>query len=250
MERPRKLAALVSARHWDVLVGLVALGPGVAAFLVFLAARGIYVSDRYIAPTDLAMTFAAGIGLATILTPSLRELSRHARRIDLAGRPALALLIGSVVALALVRPFGPLDRQVRQAISVNGQIHRDLARVTPAIASAVLRLPGVRDWPAEPSPTRPTGSRAYLLVPVLTVPQLAVDLGLPLSSITGTVGSDLASDGSYPRPGQLVFHDLGRDNPADAFRMFEVDHQSRVGEITVRPILVDPHHFWLVEIGR
>src|SRR5258706_1672905 len=50
------LAVLLVRRRWDLVAGLVALGPGVAAFILLLAVERIYISDRYIAPADLAIT--------------------------------------------------------------------------------------------------------------------------------------------------------------------------------------------------
>jgi hypothetical protein len=81
---------------------------------------------------------------------------------------------------------------------------------------------------------------------------MAVDLQLPLSSMTGTVATSIARDGTYPRVGQLVFHDVDRDRdtPPAAFRIFEVDRPTSIGAILVDPILVDAsHRFWLDRIG-
>jgi hypothetical protein len=239
---------LASRRRWDVVVGLIALGPGIAAFLLFLAARGIYVSNRYIAPADLALIFAGGIGVASLRMPLLGRLL-VARRAG--ALPIVAALLGSVAALAVIRPFGPLDGSTRLTIAVNNRVHHDLDRATPAIDAALSKVDGVRAWPTNGSPTGPTGDRAVLLAPVLTVPQLAVDLRLPLSSITGTVGSSITADGRYPRVGQIVFHDVDRDVPRSAFRIFEVDTATVIGNITIKPLLVDgAHRFWLVEIDR
>jgi hypothetical protein len=238
---------MASRRRWDVTVGVTALGPGIAAFLLFLSARGIYVSSRYIAPADLALIFTGGIGLASLRMPFLRARGRVAQR---AAIPSIvAALVGSIAALAVIRPFGPLDKATRHTISVNNLVHHDLDRATRAIGVALSNVPGVRAWPTNGSPTGPTGDRAVLLAPVLTVPQLAVDLQLPLSSIAGTVGPSIRSDGRYPRAGQIVFHDVDRDLPRSAFRIFEVDKATVTGSITIRPLLVDEaHRFWLVEI--
>jgi hypothetical protein len=242
------LAVLVVRRRWDVVTGLVALGPGVAAFILLLAVERIYISNRYIAPADLAITLAAGIGLADVSVPLLKRATRMARRST--GRALAAALAGGLVAFVTVRPFGPIDLQTRRAIITNGLVHRDIALVIGPIEAAVTRIETARDWPADGSPTRATGARAVLLVPILTVPQMAVDLQLPLSSMTGSVATSIASDGSYPRIGQLVFHDVDRDSPPTAFRIFEVDRPTSTGTILVDPILVDAsHRFWLDRIG-
>jgi hypothetical protein len=241
------LAALAIRRRMDVVTGLLALGPGVAAFIVFLGLQRIYVSNRYIAPADLAITFAAGIGLANVSVPLLKRATRVARRGT--GRALAAALVGGLVAFVIVRPFGPIDLPTRRAIVTNGLVHRDVALVIAPIDAALATLEHARDWPADGSPTGPTGTRAVLLVPILTVPQMAVDLRLPLSTLTGTVATSIATDGSYPRIGQLVFHDVDRDRPAAAFRIFEVDRSTSAGAILLNPILVDANHrFWLDRI--
>lgn len=242
------LAVLVARHRWDVVAGLIALGPGVAAFILLLAVERIYISNRYIAPADLAITLAAGIGLADVSVPLLKRATRMARRST--GRAIATALVGGLVAFVIVRPFGPIDLPTRRAIVANGLVHRDIGLVIAPIDAALARIDNPREWPADGSPTGPTGTRAVLLVPILTVPQMAVDLRLPLSSLTGTVATSIRSDGSYPRIGQLVFHDVDRDMPAAAFRIFEVDRPTSTGAILVDPILVDAkHRFWLDRIG-
>ena len=242
------LAALAIRRRMDLVVGLIALGPGVAAFIVFLGLERIYISNRYIAPADLALTFAAGAGVAAIRLPLLQRFVRTLRRSG--GRALVAAAIGCLVAIVTVRPFGPLDHATRQAIAINGLVHRDLGLVTPAIRSAIAGGGQAADWPANGSPTGPTGTRAILLVPVLTVPQIAADLRLSLSSITGTTAASIRTDGTYPRAGQVVFHDIDRDLPRQAFRIFETDRPTTTGAVTVDPLVVDSkHRFWLVRIG-
>jgi hypothetical protein len=241
------LASLAARRESYVVAGLIALGPGVAAFILFLGFQRIYISDRYIAPVDLAMTFAAGIGVTAIRVPWLRRVTRMAR--GSGGRAVAAAAVGCLAAILIVRPFGPLDHATRRAIAVNGLVHRDIGLVTPRIGDALAGIEHARDWPDDGSPTGPTGTRAVLMVPVLTVPQIAVDLQLPLSSTTGTRAAAIRTDGSYPRVGQVVFHDIDRDIPPAAFRMFEVDRPTATGNLVISPITVDVKgRFWLLRI--
>jgi hypothetical protein len=93
------------------------------------------------------------------------------------------------------------------------------------------------------------GSAARLLAPLLTVPQIAVDLKLPLSFVAGSDGPALTDQGGYPHPGQLLFHDVGRDNLGGPYAPFEVAVPTRVGDILVDPLLVVDGRFWLVRIG-
>jgi hypothetical protein len=237
---------LLQAR-WEIAGGILALSLGIVAFIIFLALRGIYVSDRYIAPADLALSFAAAVGLGALRVPFLEAWLRD--RLSRRGLVAVAVILGSAAALATVRPFGPLDRATRSAIAVNAGVHRDIARVVPELQHLLGDVAGVRDWPTNGSPTAPMGGQATLLAPILTVPQLAVELDLPLTSISGTLAASIATDGTYPRPGQVVFHQVDRDSPSAAFRLFEVDVPTAAGRISVDPILVDPaHRFWLVRI--
>lgn len=242
------ILTLCMRAKWDIAVGLVALTAGVMAFLMFLAFRQVYVSGRYIAPADVALIFSAGIGIASLRVPTIEALMRD-RSWDL--RPlAMIAVAGSVAALAIVRPFGPFDGATRSAIAVNSVVHRDIDQVVPDLRRAVSDAPAIRDWPDDGSPTRAMGERAAILAPILTVPQLAVDLHLPLSSISGTVGSSIRSDGTYPRSGQIVFHHVDRDQPPEAFDLFEVDRTTANGSITVDPLRIDPdQRYWVVRIG-
>ncbi|HEX8940937.1 MAG TPA: hypothetical protein VF763_12325 [Candidatus Limnocylindrales bacterium] len=241
---------LLVRRDRHVAAGSLALALGVLLFLVSLGQAGIFVSDRYFAPVDLALIFVAGIGLGSLrvssLTARLAALRRPARRATL---PVLATVAGGLAALALVRPFGPLDRATRRDANFNGVLHADVERLTPtiqaALAAAGARPPALDDGDG----TGPTGSQAVVLVPVLTVPQLAVDLDLPLSAIGGTDGARVAVDGTYPKAGQLVLHYAGRDDPPSAFEVFEVDRPTQEGAIEIDPVRVDPAgRFWLVRI--
>jgi hypothetical protein len=242
------LGALLLRSRWEIAGALVALALGVMAFIVFLAIRRIYISDRYIAPADLALTFAAAIGLGSLRVRDVGAVLRG--RLPRHGLVLVAAIVGSLAALAVVRPFGPLDRATRSAITTNATVHRDIALVIPDLRSALAGMSGVTGRPTDGSPTTAMGARSVVLAPVLTVPQLAVELGLPLSSISGTVGASITTDGTYPRPGQVVFHQVDRDTPAAPFALFEVDRPTAVGRITLDPLLVDPaRRFWLVRIG-
>jgi len=52
---------VVRRRRLVVLLGLIACGPGVLAFLELLAFRNTYVSYRYTIPADAALVFAAAL---------------------------------------------------------------------------------------------------------------------------------------------------------------------------------------------
>jgi hypothetical protein len=243
------VVALVLTRRWAILVGLAALGPGILAFLVFLAARGVFLSERYLSPPDLAVLFTAAVGVGSLRIPALRA-ALHAIH-DPGGRGAAlrlaTVVLGGLAAIALVRPFAPLDRALAQKIDGNLAMFIHLGTTEPALDGALAATPGAR------AITPPAGSPAdgvALLVPVLLRPRMAVDLDVPLTRIAGTNGPAITTSGAYPAPAQLVYHDRLGDAPAAAFRVLEVGSPTDVGAIHLDPLLADPANgIWLDRVG-
>ncbi len=224
--------ALVRRRAWPVLVGLAAMGPGVAAFLVFLAARGIYISSRYFDPIDLSLIIAAAIGFGAVVVPDAIALGRRVRS---PGRRAMLLVLGAaVVAVLFSIPFAPLSTPARVTIRTNLKIATNAAEALPVVRRAMAAIPGVTDWPGWTN-----GGTPALLVPILLRPQFAVDVGLPLTQVEGTAGLRLAIDGSYPVVGQVIVHDQLAE-PDPAFDLLEVDRPTTIGRIVITPLLSDP----------
>ena len=224
--------ALIRRRAWPLLVGLTAMGPGVAAFLVFLAARRIYISGRYFDPIDLAVIVAAAVGFGAVVVPDLVAIGR---RVSSPGRRTALLGAGAVVAAILFSaPFAPLNKPVFLAIRTNLDIERNAAEALPAVRRAMAAIPGVTDWPG------PTDGRLpALFVPTLLRPQFAVDLGLPITQVSGTAAARLGTDGSYPVAGQVIVHDQYAE-PDPAFDFLEVDRATTIGRIVITPLLSDP----------
>jgi len=92
------LVLLIRQRQNRLVLGLLALGPGVGSFLVFLTVRGTYVSTRYAMPIELAILFLAGVGFGALRVPWLvawvRDLMRH--------RPAWRSNVGIAVPVFAV----------------------------------------------------------------------------------------------------------------------------------------------------
>jgi hypothetical protein len=242
------VVALVLARRWAILVGLIALGPGILAFLVFLAARGTYLSDRYLSPPDLALLFGAAIGAGSLRAPAVRGVLHGIRDPGgrrLARRVATGLL-GGLAALALVRPFAPLNHALAQKIDGNLGMFIHLETSEPAIDSALAVIPGARDVAIPPG--APVAGQV-LLVPVLLRPRIAVDLDVPLTRIGGTNGSAITTTGAYPAPGQLVYLDRLGNSPAADFEVLQVSGPTDVGSIHLDPLLADPAlGIWLISV--
>ena len=247
------VVALAQRRAWHILVGLVALGPGVLAFIVFLAVRKIYISARYLSPADLAVLFAAAIGVAELraraLDGALRRFRATRRLTSL--HPLVPLIAGGLVAAAVVTQFGPLDVGLRQKITNNRLLFENLDAAHAALDQELARVPGVRDWPTNPSLDRAHDPpHRTLLVPVLLQPQVAVDFGLPLTSVGGLSGPDLTRPG-YLAPGQILYHDPRNDLPVDSFRVIEISQPSRIANVLVSPVAVDQgRHTWLLRVEQ
>ncbi|HEY5630212.1 MAG TPA: hypothetical protein VIR16_11955, partial [Candidatus Limnocylindrales bacterium] len=71
---------LAGQRQWAIAIGLLGLGPGIAAFLLVLAARHTFVSDRYFAGIDVAVAFAAAVGIKAVSVELPAVISSWAAR--------------------------------------------------------------------------------------------------------------------------------------------------------------------------
>ena len=223
---------LVRRRAWGVLIGLAAMGPGVAAFLVFLAVRRIYISGRYLDPIDLAVIVTAAIGIGAIAIPQVTAATQRIR--GPLTRLVLLAVAAGLVGVLFSTPFAPASKTVLLTIRTNLDIQRDALESLPALRKGLAAIPGVTDWPG------PTDGRLpALLVPVLLRPQFAVDLGLPVSQVGGDVATRLKTDGTYPIAGEIVFHDQVAE-PAAAYDFLEVSNPTTIGRIVVTPLLADP----------
>jgi len=234
------LAVLVRDRAWGILVGLVALGPGVAAFLVWLAARDVYVSSRYPLPIDTAVLLAAAIGLAGLRPSERLPVPRWLDGAGLAGdglspgRVVAAILIG----IAVAAPLTVVDRLWFSSIRSDLRLHLNADTVRPVLAGAV----------AETSGSIATGEPT-LIGPVLLRPQLAVDLDLPLTIVGSIDGTGLPT-GSGMTVGQVVYHDRQDDRAHPALAALEVTVPTRVGPWWYVPIAVDETAgYWVLRVS-
>jgi hypothetical protein len=223
---------LVRRRQWGLLIGLTAMGPGVAAFLVFLAYRRIYISNRYLDPIDLAVLIAAAIGFGALAIPELVAAAGRITRPP--ARAVLTTLGAGAASILLSVPFAPLNNTVHVTIRTNLHIEEDAQETLPVLRRTLAAIPGVADWPGPAS-----GQPAVLMVPSQLRPQFVVDLGLPTSQVAGSAASRLRSDGTYPMIGQIIVHDQ-RSDPDPAFDFLEVGTPTRIGQIVVTPLLADP----------
>jgi len=241
--------SLLQRRRWITAVGLAALGPGIVAFLFVLSVRGTFVATRYAVPVDLAVFFAAGIGVARVA----EELARYASR----RRPRLApgssgstsrLVAGGALAAALAMlvgwPPAIIDPTTTAAAASARQLATNEQAAVPVLEAALRGIAGGRDLTAGPG-QRPL----VLVVPVPMRTLLAADLDVPLTRLGST-----SAGGLSPAPGllartDLIVHSRVGDARDPAYAELEVAISTTVGGQTLTPLLVDvPDGLWIYAV--
>jgi hypothetical protein len=240
------LVRLCREQRWTLLVGTIVFGPGMIAFLVYLAARHIYVPPRYTAPIDVAAIVAAAAALSwfarLVLALTRRTLAARGRA-PTAGtrvpRIAVSLLAAIALGIAITWPYGFFHRSDRRMITISRTLSLDTARVTPTLLGVLARTPGAREL-------QPGGDPTLLLVPTRVLPRLSLDLDLPLTRI-GSINAH-PIDPAVPRPaiGQVAFHDGHVDRAAPAI---EIESPTPFGDAVAVPLLADrAARIWVVAI--
>lgn len=252
---------LFRRRQIAVLLGLAACGPGVIAFLEFLALRNTYVSGRYTIPADAAVVFAAAVGaqaLVVMATGAARRIRKSPSRPVDAEETAAAhgrfgpfaaigwVLAGAVIAIVIVRPYGPVAKDTRATVYASIALQADARLAMPTIQKA---LDGDRPaWILTDVEKPNQGPPPRVWVPSLLVPKAAVDLGLPVWSVGS--GSPITGNpsGLAVTVNTIVFidRDQGGDIAQD-IAPFEVDRALTVGGTTITPLLSLPEQgIWVV----
>jgi hypothetical protein len=235
---------LIRVQAWAVVLGLVAMGPGMAAFLLFLAFRRITVPDRYLAPIDISAIGAAGTGTAWLLGRLLARVQPRLGNPVRRTRPLTAGAIGASALLAIVVtwPTGILDAGLRTSVDGSLALAADLDQMLPSLRAIVDRTPGAQTWPTA------KGTAPLLLAPRAYQPRLALDLGVP-GTMLGDVSAWASSARGHPIAGQFVVHDLNADGSAAAFGPYETSVAITLDGVRIVPVASDPiRGWWITEI--
>ena len=244
---------LVRRRRYVVLLGLVACGPGVLAFLELLAFRNVYVSYRYTIPADATLILAAALGSDAIVR-FLAGLARQrdafgGRRRDRLAVVVAAVAIGAVISAALVRPYG-LDSATLATIDGYRALQTNYERLLPTITAAEAALPDRPTWALADNQNYFTGPPPRLYVPPLLSARIAIDLGLPIWAVRA---GPLRGDPSVLQvalPAIAYIDARQGGDPPDQDRPFEVDRTTRVGNVIVEPIVALPGEgLWVVKLS-
>ncbi len=253
---------LIGRRRAVVLLGLIACGPGVLALLELLALRNTYVSYRYTIPADAALVFAAAIG-ADALVRAFAAIARRrtlpkavARMVagdrvrDRLAAAAAAVAIGAVVSVAIVRPYG-LSHGTWTTIDDYRVLQANYERLLPTIAGAAKALPDQPTWTVADNQHYDAGPPPRLYVPPLLNVRMAIDLGLPIWAVRS--GSPLRGDPSTLRVAvpAIVYIDVRQGgNPPAEDQPLEVGRMTRVGHVTVEPLVALPSEgLWVVQLN-
>ncbi|MDQ6682284.1 MAG: hypothetical protein M3Y88_03320 [Chloroflexota bacterium] len=232
------IVRLARGRSRALAIGLIGLCLGVSALLVLLAARHIYVSDRYFLLIDAALILAAGFGASAIA----ELLSLAAMRVRSVGiprivRPVAAMTLGGLVAIALGWPLASFDPRVRSTLGTHLALSEHFATSLPLIRAALAapsRQAGVGRQPS-----------VRLSVPLPLLPRAVVDTDLSWLQVGLNAGVEPGSQ--FPIAGQIVFHDRLGDPRLKVLTAIEVVTPRRVGSVVVRPLRVDrAAGYWLV----
>lgn len=228
------IAVLVARRCWPVLIGLTALGPGVAAFLLAQGNRGIYVLHRYALPAEVAIIVAGaiGIGAAVDRVGVRRGVDRTT------WWPAISVVAALILGALLAPAHGPFDDAGRAWIATDRQLIEDFTVAAPSIASALATLPESPAGPIErdasdvDAPVDPD-----LLVPARVFPMATAQFDLSLTEIDRLVVAAVDPAAGYPAPGQLaLITDVAPSalaNPAPELMVRFVDRVRRVWVVSV-----------------
>ncbi|MFI5200265.1 MAG: hypothetical protein ACHQXL_07820 [Candidatus Limnocylindrales bacterium] len=232
--------ALGRGRTWALLIGIVALGPGLIVLLLALAWRHVYVPDRYLAATDIAVIVAAGMGLARLLDLALERFSRSRPTPASRSRTQLAAAVGLsiIVAVVTVWPSGILDPGLRAGVAASLDLATNVDQMEPTLQGIVDRTPGARAWPPA------VGVPALLLVPLPYRPRLAIDLGLP-TTMLGDAGPWNRPASGQPVPGQFVVLSPPADG-ASGSSPYETSAALTLDGVRIVPVASDPGRGWWI----
>ena len=192
---------------------------------------------------DLALLFAAGVGLGAVAIPRLREgfertrvVQRHPSLV-----PAAALVTGAAIAVALA-PMWPTAHVVGQEVE---EQRTKVEHANEAIGALHGLIPANLDWRS----STPDDGRTEVLIPPSLRAQAIVDLDLPLWAGTKASQELLSSLDDAPAGGVIVYRDRLDKMQSPRWAAIEVDKETIADGMRVTPLFVDEEAgIWVVRV--
>jgi hypothetical protein len=207
------------------------MGPGIAAFIVLLATRGLYAPERYALPVDVAVLVLAGIGFGWAVA---RTVDRITASVDVRVALLVSTCVATLVGLWALRA-GPFDPDLARVVGDVRTLNENAARVVPLLRDA--------------GPERAGAATVRWVVPSAVRPRLAVDLAVPATELGGLSLAAIDPVTTGLSAGQAVYHDLRGDLPRGGYAALETDREVPIGDLVLRPILVDAERgVWLFDV--
>ncbi|HEX9043455.1 MAG TPA: hypothetical protein VF802_00385 [Candidatus Limnocylindrales bacterium] len=240
--------ALAARRAYVPLVGLGSLAVGMIVLLCGLAVRGIYISNRYDEPLDLALLGLAGFAVAALVELAagrLLDLARPDRLLAPLGRLgamaglAATLVVTVAAAGGIMGSPAAWDPTVAATLapirSASVDLDANLARLAALVPATPLASTASR--PAGAPPADPHAIE--LFVPSTLRSRLAVAAGLPLTVVGDTFAAYMARPSwAGLHPGQWLYHDPAVDRPTALTRALDADSPD-LGGLAARTLWFD-----------
>jgi hypothetical protein len=247
----------VHRRDWVAVAGLLILSIGVLGGLAVLAMRGVYISNRYYEPVELALVVGGGIGLAAAVSWAAGLIGRRPAWLRIPLRTAalsgiiLAVGLGAAAAAVLRWPLVPWDARADRIAADVRASSANLDGLEGTFGEVLASAPPVPDdaWTVVGAPERDQRV-STLLVSSRSVSRVAVEQGASLLDV-GDLYAALLEAGSPGRllPGPTVLHDSNVDRPREMFEFLEVSRPTPVGGVAIVPIQVTPSlGVWMHEL--
>ena len=232
------VARLVLDRAAVAAAGVLVLWPGLAAVLVLLGARGIFVADRYAIPIDVATLFAAAVGAAELARRLVGAgVERRIGEVTLPGAGTAAAI--AVIAVLVTGPTAPFDAGLRATLNTQRLVAENETRTLPAIRSALAALPDAALLPAGAAWT--TGHPALIVVPVQVRPRLVAELGLSLRAVASSAGGAIDPGVLPAGASQLVYLDRAAGADVGQLAPLAAGRAAVIGGRSVDPLVADPN---------
>jgi hypothetical protein len=198
---------LLRARAWPLTIGLAVMGPGMAAFFVWVSARGYVSLERYLAPLDLAIVVAAAVGAGAIASAAASRMDPGLS--SSAAARGLVLLVAAAVPVVLGPGIGQTDPDNRHVIDTARSGAIDWETLRQDVVEAVAAEPDLRVRVPPDDATSRDLARPAVLVSAGLLPRAAVDLDLTLDRIGRIESYGASAESLAGSEGSVLYVDAG-----------------------------------------